>query len=207
MGSVLVIHIERQFFNKATLLGGLQTSDCWVQRSTQSHGGRVSEGLVGIRLSEVERVLNDDEDEFFFRRDENLVLPTSQSQVGQLVRRVQVPDDGVGPFRKLRDHDRVLGREGALEGGPHHDSCQKVSRVQNPSPLKKREGVEWKISSPSATFNSFTILRVSSQCVICLRRSPNQPLTCLLRLRMSDYPNVQAVQDKKHLHFLNAVKM
>ena len=79
---------------------------------------------VLVRFSEVDGVLNDDENEFRFRRDQDLVFLTPKSEVGQLIGGVEVPDDGVGSFAKLGHHDRVLCRERTLQGRFHCYTCK-----------------------------------------------------------------------------------
>ena len=59
----------------------------------------------------VRRILHDDEDVLIVGGDEDLVLPTLDPQVGQLVGGVEVADDGLGAFGQRGDEHGVLKRK------------------------------------------------------------------------------------------------
>ena len=72
----------------------------------------ISSNLVTLNLcisfEGFRRILYDDQDEVIFRRDEDLVLPALDPKVGQLVGRIQIPDDRFGTIGQLRDQNGVL---------------------------------------------------------------------------------------------------
>ncbi len=59
----------------------------------------------------VRRVLHHYEDVVLVRGDQHLVLPALDSEVGELVGRVEVADDGLGALGKGGDQNGVLERE------------------------------------------------------------------------------------------------